>query len=127
MTDLDTLISIVQAHATNENRIRFGGKDKIKVEKDKKFIMVLYDRASIGWHYEVPNHFCVFIDTFAPGHYAAYVYVWEEEDILKCTLRISGKDGAEDPQELLSLNKSLDDDEIASMLIETVIYATKPQ
>jgi len=127
MTNLDTLISVVNAHAAEENRIRFGGRDKIKVEKDKKFVMVLDNRVSVGWHHEVPNHFCVFIDTFPPNHYAAYVYVWEEEEVLKRTLVISDEEATYEPRELLPLSKSLDDEAIARDLIESVVSATKPQ
>jgi len=127
MTNLDTLISIVNAHAANENRTRFGGRDKIKVEKDKKFVVALDSRVSVGWHHEVPNHFCVFIDTFPSNHYAAYVYVWEEEEVLKRTLVISDEEATYEPQELSPLSKSLDDDAIARELIESVVDATKPQ
>ena len=123
MTDLTTLISVVQAHVANENQARFDGKQRLKVEKPKRIVFEWQHRIIIDWHYGIPNHFCVFIDTFDDDHNAAYVYVWEGEDVLKRVLITSYKDGPEDPKELPDLDKSLDDDEIARQLLASVIDA----
>jgi hypothetical protein len=55
------------------------------------------------------------------------VYVGEDVDVLKRTLVISGEEANYEPQELLPLSKSLDDEETARELIDSVVSATKPQ
>ena len=122
MTDMDTLISAVKAHIAHENAARFGGKDRIKVEQHKG--------VGVGGVFsEIPNHFCVFIDTpDHPGPHAIYLYMKLEEGVLKCTLRLSDeiKDFRED-RELPSLLMSLGNDEIAHQLVASVVAETTPQ
>ncbi len=123
MTDIDTLVSTVKSHAAHENATRFGGRDRIKVEKYKGVGI----RAVFS---DIPNHFCVFIDTpDNPGPHAVYLYVkLEDEGILKCTLKLSDeiKDFRED-KELPRLPKSLSDEEIARQLIASVVAEIKPE
>jgi hypothetical protein len=122
MTDLNTLISVVNAHAANENKVRFGGKDKLKVEQNKIEVTKLEQRVVWDWHYGVPNDFCVFIDVLDP--HAAYVFVKLEDDVLKRTLVVSDGKDYRDYRELPPLERSLDENEIARQLIESVVAAT---
>lgn len=122
MTDLNTLISVVNAHAADENRVRFGGRDILNVEQNKIEVTKLEQRIVWDWHYGVPNDFCVFIDVLDP--HAAYVFVRLEDDVLKRVLVVSDGEDYRNHQELPSLEKSLDDNEIARQIIESVVAAT---
>ncbi len=125
MTNLNTLVSVLQIRVTDENNVRFGGKTRLKVEVPKLEIVDLKHRVLIEYHSGVQNHFCVFIDTFDDAHCAAYVYVWEQEETLKCTLRISDTEGEREPEGLADIPKSLDDDDIAQRLIDSLIDGTE--
>lgn len=94
MTDSDTLISAVRRMAANENDARFGGRPRLKIEAPMVEIYLFQHQPRIAWHSAIPNHLCAFIDSFDDNHCAAYVYIWEEETGLKCTLRLSNIDGA---------------------------------
>jgi hypothetical protein len=122
MIDIDTLISTVKAHAAHENATRFGGRNRINVEQ--------YKGVGIGGVFsDIPNNFCVFINTpDNPGPRAVYLYVKREEGVLKCTLRLSDKikDFRED-RELPSLPMSLGNDEIARQLVASVVAEIIPQ
>ncbi len=122
MTDLHTLISAVNAHMVNQNEVRFGGKSRLQVKRFKG--------AGIGGVFsEMPNDFCVFIDTpDNPGPHAIRLFVKLEEGVLRCTLRLSDeiKDFRRD-RELPSLPMSLDADQIAQQLVASVLAETRPQ
>jgi hypothetical protein len=106
MTNIHNLRTTVEAHAIAYNKVRFD-EAQIKVKEKKSHITVLSDRILPGWHYGVPNDFCVFIDTLDNDHCAAYVYVLTEEcaDVLKLTLVISDEDGAQPPARIASLEQ----------------------
>ena len=122
MTDLNTLISVVNAHAASENNVRFSGKDRIKVEEKKREVTVLDQRVEVYWHYGVPNDFCVFIEVLDPR--AAYVYVRLEDENLSRTLVISDGMDYFERRELSPLERSLDDNQIARQLVEAVVTST---
>jgi hypothetical protein len=125
MTNSYNLISAVQCLAANENANRFGGKPRLKVDAPKVEVYLFQSRTRIDWHSDVPNHLCAFIDSFDNDHCAAYVYLWEEEDRLRCTLRLSNIDGAH-REDLPYLSKSLNDHQIAERVIASVITGTEP-
>lgn len=123
MTNIDAVFKAVEELVENEN-VGGYGRTQLKVEAPKREVYLFQDRPRIDWHSGIPNHLCAFTDSFDENHCAAYVYVWEEIDRLKCTLRISNIDGAH-YAELPSISKSLDDHEIAKRVIELVITSTE--
>src|ERR1051325_394126 len=122
MTHIDAVIAALEDLAENENASRCGAK--LKVDAPKREVYLFQDHPRIDWHSGIPNHLCAFTDSFDENHCAAYVYVWEEIDRLKCTLRISNIDGAHYAG-LPYISKSLDNREIAKRLIDLVITNTK--
>lgn len=124
MTNSYTLISEVRSLVAHENDTRFGGKLRLKVDAPKVEIYLFQDVPRIAWHSAIPNHLCAFVDSFDNNHCAAYVYVWEEDDRLKCTLKLSNVDD-EHHEELPYISKSLDDHQIAERVIASVIAGTE--
>ena len=124
MTDTETLISTLRMMIADENNARFSGAPKLSVDSPKVEIYLFQNQPRIAWHSAVPNHFCAFINSFDDNHCAAYVYVWEEEALLKCTLRLSNIDGAHH-LELPSIPKSLDDYRIAGRVVAAVLDGTE--
>lgn len=120
MTDMNTVLSTVNTYVINENKTHFNGSKRLKVEPHKG--------VGIGGVFsDIPNNFCIFIDTpDNPGPCAVYLYVKLEEGVLKCTLRLSDeiKDFRED-RILSPLPMSLNAKEIAGQLIESVMTETK--
>lgn len=123
MTNIDAIIAAVGDLAENQNAGHYEGT-QLKVEAPKREVYLFQDRPRIDWHSGIPNHLCAFTDSFDENHCAAYVYVWEEIDRLKCTLRISNIDGAHYAN-LPYVSKSLDDREIAKRVIDLVITGTE--
>jgi hypothetical protein len=124
MTNLDNLTSVIRTLASKENVSRYGGKTQIEVEAPKVDVGIFQDRPLIGWHSDVPNHLCVFSFSFDNDHCAAYVYVWEEDSRLRCTLVLSNIDSGH-YEELPYISKSVDDHEIAERLIASLIPGTE--
>lgn len=124
MTNIDSLIGVVRTVTANENAARYSGKAQLKVAVPKLEHYLFQDRPRIDWHSGIPNHLCSFTDSFDDDHCAAYVYVWEEQDRLKSTLRLSNIDGAHYAQ-LLYLSKSLTDLEIATRVVDSVTAGTE--
>jgi len=124
MTEIQTIITVIQDVAARENAMRYGGKSQLEVEAPKLQPYEFRGQPRIDWHSGIPNDFCAFSYSFDDNHCAAYVYVLEQPDNLKCTLRVSNCDGAH-YADLPSLAKSLGDHEIARSVVETLVAATE--
>lgn len=124
MSDMESVISAVKDVAAYENATRYGGKPQLEVEAPKLQFYEFQGQPRIAWHSGIPNNLCVFSYSFDENHCAAYVYLFEQRDELKCTLRISNCDGAH-YADLTPFSRSLDDSEIARSLVETLVAATE--
>ena len=124
MTNIQSVITAVEGVTANENATRYGGKPQFDVEAPKLQPYEFQGRPRIDWHSGIPNNFCAFSYSFDDNHCAAYVYVLEQPDRLKCTLRVSNCDGAL-YADLPSISKSLDDHEIARRVVDTLVGGTE--
>jgi hypothetical protein len=124
MTNIQRIITVLEDAAAYENATRYGGKPQLEVEAPKLQPYEFQGQPRIAWHSGIQNNFCAFSYSFDDNHCAAYVYVCEQRDELKCTLRVSNCDGAH-YADLHPLPKSLTDNEIAHSIIETLITATE--
>lgn len=124
MTNMQAVISAVENLAAHENTTRYGGKTQLEVEAPKLQRYEFQGQPRITWHSAIPNDLCAFSYSFDENRCAAYVYVLEQPDELKCTLRVSNCDGAH-YADLPALAKSLDDNEIAHCVVTTVVAATQ--
>jgi hypothetical protein len=124
MINIESVISSVKDVAAYENATRYGGKPQLEVEAPKLQFFEFRGQPRVGWHSGIPNNLCVFSYSFDENHCAAYVYISEHADELRCTLRVSNRDGAH-YADLMPLARSLNDSEIAHSLVETLVTATK--
>ena len=124
MTDLHTLIATVRDYAANENVIRYGGRDQLKVKAPFVDVFLFENCPKIRWHSAIPNDMCAFTESFDDNHCAAYVYLCEEETRFRCTLELSITDEGH-REDLPYISKSLDDHEIAQRVIASVVAGTK--
>ena len=124
MIDIQSVISAIKEMAAYENAIRYGGRTQLEVEAPKLQFFEFRGQPRIAWHSGIPNNLCVFSYSFDENYCAAYVYVFEHNDELRCTLRVSNRDGAH-YTDLMPLSRSLSDSEIAHSLVETLVTATE--
>ncbi len=124
MTNIQAVITAVEQLTANENTTRYGGKPQLDVEAPKLQPYEFQGRPRIDWHSGIPNNFCAFSYSFDDNHCAAYVYVSEQSDRLKCTLRVSNIDGPH-YAELPPISKSLDDHKIARCVVDTLVAGTE--
>ncbi|HKU73969.1 MAG TPA: hypothetical protein VJR02_08630 [Pyrinomonadaceae bacterium] len=124
MIDIDSVISATKNTAAYENATRYAGKPQLEVEAPKLQFFEFRGQPSVDWHSGIPNNLCVFSYSFDENHCAAYVYLCEHGDELRCTLRVSNCDGAH-YADLMPLSRSLSDSEIANSLVETLVTATE--
>jgi hypothetical protein len=121
---MESVITAVKNIAAYENTNRYGGKPQLEVESPKLEHYEFQGQPRIAWHSGIPNNFCAFSFSFDDNSCAAYVYVFEEANELKRTLRVSNCDGAS-YADLPTLEKSLNDVEIANSVVKTLVAATQ--
>lgn len=124
MIDIESIISATKDVAAYENATRYAGKPQLEVEAPKLQFFEFQGQPRADWHSGIPNNLCVFSYSFDENHCAAYVYLFEHGDELRCTLRVSNCDGAH-YADLMPLSRSLNHSEVAHSLVETVITATE--
>lgn len=124
MSNVDGLVSVIKSLAAKENDARFRGITRLKADAPKYEDDPLQIFRTLGWHSGIPNDLCTYIDTFDDEHCASYVYLREQGDRFKCTLKLSNIDGAHQ-EDLPSIPTALDDREIAQHVIASVIAATE--
>ena len=124
MIDIQSVISASKDMAAYESAIRYGGRTQFEVEAPKLQFFEFRGQPRIAWHSGIPNNLCVFSYSFDENHCAAYVYVFEHNDELRCTLRVSNRDGAHYAG-LMPLSRTLTDNQIAHSLVETLVSATE--
>jgi hypothetical protein len=124
MTDIQAIVTAVTQVIANENATRYRGKPQLDVEAPKLQPYEFQGLPRIDWHSGIRNNLCAFSYSFDDSHCAAYVYVFEESDALKCTLRVSNIDGSH-LAELPSISRSLDDHKIARLVVDTLVAGTE--
>jgi hypothetical protein len=124
MTNRDAVVSALRILAAKQNDTRFGGIARLKIDSPKLEHFLFQDRPRTVWHGGIPNHICAFTDSFDNNHCAAYVYVWDEGLRLKCTLELSNIDSGH-REELPYISTSVDDNEIAELVITSLIAGTE--
>src|SRR6266436_1838455 len=123
MTNLYNLIAAVEHEAANENLTR-PKRPQLKVAAPFVDVFLFQNRPTAAWHSAIPNRLCAFTDSFEDDTCAAYVYLWEEESRLKCTLELSNMDTGH-IEDLAYIPTSLNDREIAQRVIASVVAGTK--
>lgn len=123
MTNLHNLVEVITARVSDENNLRFRGKNRLKVERTKIDVVQMCNKPPMAyWHNDVQNDFCIYTDVLDPT--AAYVYVTVGEDALRSRLVVSDGWDVKDYRDLRLLDASLDDNQIADQLIESVLNAS---
>jgi len=123
MRDLRPLIELLRIRTTNEKKLRFHGKKRLKVEPKKTEVIELWNSPRICvWHNDVRNDFCVYNNVLDPT--AAYVYVTACGDALTSTMVVSFDWDVKEYHQPQLLDASLDDGQIADQLIEAVLNAS---